>query len=221
MLNEYIQIYKCSIVALGSFNPAIIQPYWLAQKKLIREQEAQNAKIGMIHTGITRYKLEWCEFDIINDRFAIKTSQENHFIPMKDLMVSIFKILKETPVKAYGINHSLYYAIPDSDRYYRLGEKLGALDLWKGVMDDPRMFFLDVGEQKRKDGQKGSFRMRISPSDMPLTTPYGIMVNINDHHDMQEGENANEFATSLSASFESSIERSKSLPNQLWVNLNL
>jgi len=49
MLNDYLQIHAISIVFLGDFNPKIIQPFWLVNKKLIREQEGTEAKIEVIH----------------------------------------------------------------------------------------------------------------------------------------------------------------------------
>lgn len=221
MLNDYFQIYKCSIVVVGSFNPAIIQPFWLAQKKLIREQEAQTAKIEMIHGEITRFKLEWCEFDIINDRFEIKSTQQHMFGVMKDLIISIFNILKETPVRAYGINHILYYTIPDNERYYELGNRLGSLTNWHGLLEDPRLYSFDIGEVKRQDGKKGTYRVRLGPTDIPLPAPYGIMIAINDHYELTEINSAKEFVTSIADSFDSSTQRSKNLPEKLWQKLEL
>lgn len=221
MLNDYFQIYKCSIVVVGSFNPAIIQPYWLAQKKLIREQEAQNAEIDMIHSGIARFKLEWCEFEILNDRFEIKSTQQHMFSAMKDLIISIFNILKETPVQAYGINHIMYYGIPDQKRYYDLGFRLGTLNNWDGILTDPRMFSVEIGEMKRHDGKDGVYRIQIQPSDTKLSSGFGIMVGINDHLQLKENKNGKEFVNSISETFENSVQRSKSLPEKLWQKLGM
>ena len=221
MLNDYLQIYKCSIVVVGSFNPAIIQPFWLAQKKLIREQEAQNAEIDMIHTGIARFKLEWCEFEILNDRFEIKSTQQHMFSAMRDLIISIFNILKETPVQAYGINHVLYYAFPDQKRYYDIGVRLGTLNNWDGILTDPRMFSVEIGEMKRNDGKDGSYRIRVQPSDIKLPLGFGIMVAINDHIQFKENKNGKEFASSITETFDSSGQRSKSLPEKLWQKLEI
>jgi len=105
MLNNYLQIHTASVVFVGEFNPVIIQPFWLANKKLIRDQEAQDAKVEIIHNEIVKFEIDWARFEITKDRFEIRTSQEPYFEPMRDLVISIFEILKETPISALVSNN--------------------------------------------------------------------------------------------------------------------
>lgn len=57
MLDKYLKIETLSVVFIGDFNPVIIQPFWLSQKTLIRDDEAENAKVEVIHN----------ESDIVSD----------------------------------------------------------------------------------------------------------------------------------------------------------
>jgi hypothetical protein len=162
------QIYTLAIVLIGEFNPVIISPFWLSSKKLIREQEAQSAKVEIIHNEITKFELEWAKIEVTKERFEIRTSQEPFFDPIRDLAISIFEILKETPITALGINHLKYYAVESEDTYYNFGNNLAPLSVWTEVLNDPRLFFLEIVETKRKDGLHGTFRARVKPSDIVL-----------------------------------------------------
>lgn len=188
MLNDYLQIHTASVVFVGEFNPVIIQPFWLANKKLIREQEAQDAKVEIIHNEIVKFEIDWARIEITKNRFEIRTSQEPYFEPMKDLVISIFEILKETPISALGINHLKYYAIPNYDLYYNFGDKLVPLNNWTKIFNDPRMMFLEIVDQKRKDGLKGMFRVRVQPSDIKLSTSFGVLLTFNDQFDLNTNE---------------------------------
>ncbi|WP_026770541.1 hypothetical protein [Asinibacterium sp. OR53] len=218
MLKEYLEVYRLSIVVVGNFNPVIIQPFWLAQKKLIREQEAQDAVVEIIHPSIVKFKLDWCEFEIGTERMEVRTSRDALFDALNDLVKSIFGILKETPVKAVGLNHLLYYAMPDEERYYEVGNRLGGLTNWKRLFKDPRLFILDVGEVQRSDGKMGSKRIRVAPADIPLPTPYSLLVYINDHFDLSDGVRG--LQTLLKEDFAESVASASEVPGVLWEVMN-
>jgi hypothetical protein len=216
MLNEYLQIYTFSTVVIGDFNPVIVQPSWLSNKKLIREQEAQNAKIEIIHNEITKFSIDWATFEISRDRFEIRTTQEPYFDPIKDLFVSIFQILKETPIRTVGFNHLKYYALPDEDRYYKFGNKLAPLNNWTDSLNDPRLINLEIIELKRKDKQEGQYRIKIQPSDIKLSTNYGILININDHFVVEN----NDLIKTISNNWKNSFNRSSEVAETIWSKVN-
>src|SRR5215218_2825408 len=172
------QIYTLAVVLVGDFNPVIISPFWLSSKKLIREQEAFEAKVEVIHNEIVKFELDWAKIEITKERFEIRTSLEPFFDPIRDLAISIFEILKETPIKAVGLNHLKYYAFENADQYYKIGNSLAPLGVWNDIMSDARLLSLEIVETKRKDGLNGSFRARIKPSDIKLSTPYAILFHI-------------------------------------------
>jgi hypothetical protein len=183
-LLPFKQVYTLSIVMIGNFNPSIIQPYWFSSKLLIREQEAQDAKIDLIHPELVRWNIGWMSVEVTNSRFEIRSSQEPYFEPMKDLILSLIRILKETPITALGINHFLYFALPDEERYYEFGNKIVPLIKWESFISKPKLFNVEVGEITRNDKYAGQYRVKIQPSDIKLSSPYGILIYINDHYDL-------------------------------------
>jgi len=221
MIKDFLQIQTLSLVFLGEFNPVIIQPFWLSSKKLIREQEAQTAKIELIHNELVRYELDWVFVEISKNRFVLKTSKEPYFEPLKDLGLSIFEILKETPIKALGINHIFHYALTNEKTYYEFGNKLAPLSNWNSFLNDPRMLQLEILEEKRKDGLEGYYRVRIQPSDQKLNTKYGLSININDHFSLKSGETGRnkELLNSLKNNWIASSKRAIEVTEELWKKL--
>ncbi len=186
-IEKYLQKESLSIVFLGDFNPVILQPFWLFHKGLIREEEASNAKIGVIHNEIVKYELDWVSIEISKQRCEFTTTKSPYFDPMKDLSASVFKILKETPIKSLGINHIFDLKLPNSEVYYEFGNKLCPLSNWEGSLKDPRLLQLEILEKERKDCLSGQYRIRITPAYPKMD--YGVSININDHYDLEHGQN--------------------------------
>lgn len=222
MLNDHLQIYTLSIVFVGDFNPVIIQPYWLAIKKLIREQEAATAKLEIAHAEIVKFELDWLYIEVTKDRFELRTSQEPYFEPVKDLAIGIFNILSETPVRQVGINHLKYFALPDKDRYYKFGDKITPLNNWSDSLQDPKVLMVEVYEKNRKDGNSGHVRVRIQPSDITLSTEFGVLININDHININENQTGRdgEILRLFASVWSESFDRVNTIVENIWQKVN-
>lgn len=218
MLKDKLQIYTLSVVFIGEFNPVIIQPFWLANKKLIREQEAEDVKVELIHNELVKFSLDWAYFEITKNRFEIRTSKEPYFEVVKDLATSIFKILKETPVKVLGINHIKHYTLND-EQLFNFGNKLSPLDNWTEFLSDPKMLQLEIIEQKRKDGLNGHIRVKIQPSNQ---VNKGVLININDHYSIKEEENGRngEIVKILQENWNKSYNLANDIPESIWKKIN-
>ena len=178
MLHDYIESHTVSIVFIGDFNPTIIQPFWLANKGLIRESEAQKAKIDVIHNDLVQFEIDWLFLVIQKNRFELRTNKAPYFEPLKDLAISIFKILKETPLIAVGINHIKDFALPSAKEYYNFGNKLVPLSIWSDFLKEPKLqnlVILDVGKNNETKN------ITISPSPKDLGLQFGVRININNH----------------------------------------
>src|SRR5262249_25023629 len=67
------EIGAASIVLLGSFNPKIFQPYWMAKHGLISDSEAEAADVAVIHPEITAFMIEYLFTVQVNPtRFSIE-----------------------------------------------------------------------------------------------------------------------------------------------------
>ncbi|HSZ87195.1 MAG TPA: hypothetical protein VK787_14275 [Puia sp.] len=221
MLKDYFQLRTLSLIIIGDFNPAIIQPFWLAKKGLIKEQEANSAKVEIVHPQLTRYDLDWVFLEISENRFVFNSSKEPFFDIVRDLVSGIFTFLPETPISAIGINHLLHYTLPREEQYLELGNRLTPLRNWENVLDDPKLLELNITEQKRRDKHKGHYAVKIQPSE--LVPKYGVLFSINDHLALEEGETGREteLIKRLNLIWNESKERPERVVEQLWTNLNI
>jgi hypothetical protein len=222
MLNDYLQIHAISIVFLGDFNPKIIQPFWLVNKKLIREQEGTEAKIEVIHPDLVKFSLGWVDFEITKERFMLNTSQEPYFSAVKDLASSIFSILKETPIKNLGINHLMHYTLRDEKQYFEFGNKLVPLSQWNNFIKDPKMLQLQIIERKRQDGDEGYYRIGIQPSDLLFTVPFSLSISFNDHFAIKKDSSGRELemVKKLNEKWTESKEKAMSFVEKIWEIVN-
>jgi hypothetical protein len=162
----------------------------LFSKGLIKEEEAENANVEVIHSELVRYSLDWVSLQITRDRFELRTTQQAYFEPLKDLAASIFEVLRETPLRAVGINHLRHYTV--SERQYKeLGNTLAPFANWRDVLDKPALLSVEMLQQN-DDGS--SLRIRIQPSDT-LKAPFSFMININEH--VLSGQAANQRGSAI------------------------
>ena len=187
MLRENQQIRTLAIVIIGNFNPAIIQPFWLSKKNLIKESDAENARDVLIHDQLTQFNLGWVAIEISLDKMRLLSNDERSFEAVRDLAVGLFTCLSETPVKAVGINHIIHYLVPDKQQYLLLGNRLAPFSNWSGVLDDPKLNKIELIEQLRRDKFKGHVIVNIEPSHM-LNGRNGIALTINDHLSLDDNE---------------------------------
>ena len=179
ILKENRQINELVLIFVGNFNPVIIQPFWLAFKGLIREEEGENAKVEVIHNELVKFDLDWLKVQITKSRLELRTTQEPYFEPLKDLAIGIVKILNETPIDSFGINHIRHYILESDKQYYEFGNRIAPLNNWSAVMKDARLLTLEILMNKTENG---SVRLRIQPSDSLKNSKNSIMTNINDHY---------------------------------------
>ena len=217
MLNKLLETQSLSIVFLGDFNPLIVTPFWLAMKGLIREEEAINANVTVIHHDLVRYNLDWIDIVINRKRCEFRTSKSPYFEAVRDLASSVFLILRETPINSIGINHIFELKLPDEKTVYNFGAQLANLDIWKDDLNNPRIMNLEIIENNRTDGYDGHYRVRVSPTGTEI--PYGVVVNINDHINLLEDHQvASELITSH---WEASFKRANKVVSSFLDKLEL
>lgn len=218
-MKEYLQISSLTIVLVGDFNPAIVQPFWLANKKLIREQEGKDAKIDVIHNELSQFDISIGSIQVTNDKFIIGTSNEGFYEPVRDLVIGTFKTLSETPIRAIGLNHIFHFSFPTEKQYIEFGNRLVPLSPWQKFFVEPRILDLEIIDRKVKDRDHGYYRIKIQPSSEKLTTPYGVVFSINDHYDVggkQEDERNGTLIKQLQENWSSSLKKANETIDAIW-----
>lgn len=174
-----------SIVLAGSFNPAIFHPSWFAKFKLIRDEEAAAAKVGIVHNDVTDFSTEWFRLLVTPNKFQLEKLQGGHEEELRDLALSTFEILCHTPVTALGINGETHFDVESLEVWHDIGHRLAPKNgIWDTILDKPGTQLLVV-DGHRTDGYKGTIMVKVGPSAKVIS---GIFVSVNDHFDIGSTE---------------------------------
>jgi hypothetical protein len=177
------EVEGLNIVIIGDFTPSLMQPAWFAMNQLIRRQEAEDAKIQIIHAEVSEFRLEWLRLQVTRDRFAAYTSQVPYFEPLRDFVMGTFRILGHTPISKIGINLEQHFAMRTPEILNSLGDKLAPKQGWDRLKRPGLMSLTMRGD--REDGYTGFKLVRVEPS---RTVANGVSFNVNDHYELGEGD---------------------------------
>jgi len=177
----------------------------------------------LVHNDISKFDLDWVQLEVTKQRFELRTAKEPYFEATRDLALSIFEILKETPITSLGINHIKNFALRDEKTYIKFGDRLAPLANWGDFFLDPRLLQLEIIDVKRKDKLDGIFRVKVSHSDPVLDLKYGVAFNINDHFTVVTGAagRSGELVKMLSDQWQVSITRAGDVIESVWSKINI
>ncbi len=209
------EIYSLSIVIIGNFNPVIITPQWLALKKLIRESESEEAKIELIHQDITRFEMDWFRFEAQPAKMEFTCTKESHFISLKDLIISIFTILKETPIRALGLNHTCHFSLRTIEDYVNLGYWLSPVQQFSEVMNEPRLNHITFLETGSKPDDQGVLKVQILPSDV-VGDRKSVMFAHNLHFGVETLQKTDWLIELIDQKWNDSFERVRNFNDKVW-----
>ncbi len=152
-----------SVVLRGSFNPAIFQPRWLAARGLLRETEANEATIELVHPEVTKFVAGWLTMVVTRDRFEVQTPDPQLHAPLRDLVVGVFELLEHTPATILGINRTMRYTLENESQWHALGHLLAPKAHWDPILTRPGLLSL-VMQGDRQDGLAGRTIVKVSPA---------------------------------------------------------
>lgn len=173
-----LQIQGVAIVSRGDFNPAIFHPSWFASYELLRKEEAEAAKVQIVHPDAAVFSTEWLEFNVVRDRFQVSTSQEAYYESLRDLVISTLNLLSHTPLRVIGINRNFHYRLQSVDQWHSVGHQLVPKQQWESLLENPGMKTLVV-EGKRPDDLPGYIQVKVEPSNK---VEHGVFIEVNDHY---------------------------------------
>lgn len=174
------EIEGLSVVALGSFNPAIFQPFWFSGSDLIRSEEAEEAKIELLQQEVSSFSTEWFSLQVLNGRFAIETADPTKSRSLRDLVLGTFRILEHTPVHAFGFNKNQHFRMQTEDERHAFGNHFAPKKSWGDLLTRPGMRSLTI-QGTREDCDADRLQIRIEPS--PQVHP-GVCIHVNQHYQL-------------------------------------
>jgi len=196
-----------TIVLLGSFNPKIFQPVWLGTEGLVSKTEAERAEIQVIHPEVAVLSVGPFSLQVLGERFVAETDQPAYFVPLRDLVVGIFRLLRHTPARALGINRQMHFKVAEDLSWEGLGAAIMESIPWAEALQGSQSVGLDLRGSRAKS-ENGYVQVRLEPSNIEKD---GIFVRVNDHYETS-GENSQlglqAITEIIEAEFTGSIERS-------------
>ena len=175
-----------NIVLVGSFNPSIVQPAWLAKYGLIPDSEQSDATTELIRNEFGRVSLPWVEIQVLRDR-ADFTGTDNtpSATAIRDLVLGCLDLLHHTPVSGLGINDWAHYRMASEAAWHAVGHRIIPPENWSTVLGKPGMMSADV-RGLRPDERAGSINVTVQPSGMFQP---GVFISVNDHIELlKDGE---------------------------------
>lgn len=202
------------IVLIGAFNPSIFQPSWLAAHGLIRNQEAEQAEIGVVHREISAFAADWLRLQVTTDRFVAQTTDTAHFPALRDLVVATFELLEHTPFDKLGVNRLMHYRMPTIEKWHAFGHLLVPKTAWREVLGEEAGMrsLVVVGKELEENGFKTNVTVRVEPSARVLP---GVFFEVNDHSETTGEDSGRRLLTRLRERWEAPLDRARSIAEHL------
>ncbi len=174
------KIQGTMIVLRGRFKPAMFQPSWFADEKLIRREEAAAAGIRLIHPAAAIFTASWLEVSVDEERFQLSTDQDAFYEPLRDLFIGVLNVVEDIQPKSLGLNHLFHYELPSERAWNRLGHRLVPMKDWEGVLQNPGTLAVHL-QGVRPDRYSGHILVKVERSNK---LEHGHYIEINDHYDL-------------------------------------
>ena len=154
IMRPQLVIQGVNIVLRGKFNPAMFHPAWFAAQNLIRQQEVEVAEIKIIHPDAAIFDVEWLQIRVTRNRFQAASVQEAYYEALRDVVIGVFTILNQTPLKAMGINREFHYGLESEKARNAVGHRPAAPGFLARSQDDVSgRFFEHVYARILRPGQ--------------------------------------------------------------------
>lgn len=177
-------------MAVGSFNPTIINPDWLLRHGLINDADYESAEIEAIHPEVSRFALPWCNIEVLTNRFMISSNNAGYHDVLKDLGTGIWAILAETPITAIGLNVTYADVTEESSKLHLIGDALAPKEPWKKILPESAKHGLSqLSMRSERDGEiPGYISTRVRP--IQKGEHLGIELLINNHYEIPNAKNS-------------------------------
>jgi hypothetical protein len=209
-----LTVDSTSIVVVGEFMPAVFHPSWLAKNNLMAADEAENAKVEVVHSDATIFNTEWLVLNVRRDRLTATCVRGDSNMLLKDLIIGVLQLFPKSPTAAIGLNRDLHFKMQSEEAWHELGHKLAPKAPWSGILNKPGLLSVQI-QGNRDDGKRGAVNVLLQPS---VKVKFGTFVQINDHYDLRSD---NERAPASAAipivrdNWEGSLERANAIAREI------
>jgi hypothetical protein len=217
MLPE-IERNNWSIVLIGSFNPAIFHPSWFLVNEVISKETAESAEVHVVHSEVASVTLGPLRLDVQRNRFSLQTEQSPE-ISLLDFVLRVFgDLLPHSQITQFGINRTVYFRAPSSERRTQLGRTFAPTTPWGAFGERIEgsqgvtlggMTNVSMREVLVEAAWSGHCEARLMPA-YEIDADTGIQTHVNNHFelkDYKEGDGAMAALEVLKNEFEPRMDR--------------
>lgn len=190
-----------AVVGAGTFNPAILDPFWLSGKGLIAESLAEDATQHaapqqlIVSPQLTVFVADWLSVQVTQEQAVFSTVDLGRELDLRDLVKSVFDLLPETPVDALGINSDTHFRTESEEAWHAFGDRFLPKDFWEPLFDSKMwrarpdgkrvgMRVMRVETHREDPHLPGFVRVEVAPSIR--VTPNGVYIGINGHFQLSQ-----------------------------------
>ena len=198
-----------SVVFLGNFNPIIYQPAWFAAQGLLRESEAENARVEIIHANGTSFATDWFVIQVTPEKFILQINSSAYQVHLLDLVLGTFRTLLHTPLTQMGINCHAVIRFKSARDQHNFGRFLLPSSHWNGLLSKPDMHSITV-KGARLDDLPGFVTVKAVVQEVEHETVIGV----NDHCACppdQQSNGADFFLKIVEKDYDQTISRAEDL----------
>lgn len=171
-----------SIVVLGDFNPAILQPLWFWVNGLVPEAEAKEADVDVIHKQFALFSMGGIRVQVDGSRLHVAAIESPQGPILRDLVLGTLSILEHTPLKAIGLNRDMTFVMETDEAWHEVGDRLVPKGDWEQILACPGMRQVVV-EGQCSDCNADRLHVRVQPS-----ANLEILIAVNQHYQLESKE---------------------------------
>jgi len=188
--DRFLQVETRSVVVNGVFMPSLYQPYWLASKNIIGENDASSASVTIIARDICQFNIgDWLNFTCTSNRMQLLTRKAPYFPILHDVAEQIFQLGTDLQIISIGLNFIYSLGLGSEENYYNIGKNIGNLPNWEDILENVRLNSVSLRSQS--DTNNSILNLAIQPTPEEMRISYGIDINVNNHFPLQKGNGKN------------------------------
>jgi hypothetical protein len=172
-----------SVVVRGTFNPSIFSPAWMHAQDLVGDAEYAATNIEVIVPELAIFQMGWLRCQVTQQDLMVSTNEPEEFERVRDVVVSVLRILHHTPIRLMGVNRHCHFEVGSADEWHAIGDALAPKAPWENALRLPGMKSITIWGV-RPDKQAGRIQVKVEPSNS--VQPYGISIAYNDHYELVE-----------------------------------
>ena len=182
MTSPMPEFENCSVVLVGSFNPAIFHPEWFVRQGLLPADAVDAAKIAVVSPDVTECVVGSVKVFCDNTRLVFTVGNMTESAKLQDLVVGTLRILAHVPLAAVGLNQEGVFRAQSVEHWHKIGHTLAPKEpVWKKLGADPGMQQISI-KFPLQDNPKIELNLTVAP--YPQTGPKhpAIKINSNLHY---------------------------------------